>query len=171
MPHYRGAGILFIAATAPRGHQLLLARRKSGIWSIPGGGSTRHDADADATAWRETREEFGHPPQPGQVLFTQRYPFSLFGFDWTTLVVELPAIPDPSLFPSPHAHDLHREFTEARWFPITRPPKRTHLLLYPILLRLRTRRPPPDKNGTSLTPELLSHEPTTFSISQRLQLA
>jgi 8-oxo-dGTP pyrophosphatase MutT (NUDIX family) len=139
MPHYRGAGILFIAATAPRGHQLLLARRKSGVWSIPGGGSTRHDADAAATAWRETHEEFGHPPQPGQLLFTKRYPFSLFGFDWTTLVVELPATPAPSLFPSPHARDFHREFTEAGWFPANRLPKRTHLLLYPILLRLRTR--------------------------------
>jgi 8-oxo-dGTP pyrophosphatase MutT (NUDIX family) len=147
MPHYCGAGILFIAATAPRGHQLLLARRKSGIWSIPGGGSTRHDADAAATAWRETREEFGHPQQPGQVLFTQRYPFSLFGFDWTTLVVELPAIPDPSLFPSPHARDFHREFTEARWFPITRLPKRTHSLLYPILFRLLTRQILPTKTA------------------------
>ena len=147
MPHYRGAGILFITATAPRRHHLLLARRKSGIWSIPGGGSSRHDSDAAATAWRETHEEFGPPQDHGQVLFTQRYPFALLGFDWTTFVVELPAIPDPSLFPSPHARDFRHEFTEARWFPITRLPKRTHPLLYPILLRLLTRQLLPTKTA------------------------
>ena len=55
---YRGAGILFCAADADD-WEVLLGRRKSGVWSIPGGGREEGDWDAWATARRETGEEFG----------------------------------------------------------------------------------------------------------------
>lgn len=140
MKPYSGAGILFIATTASKQDYLLLARRKSGVWSIPGGGRSSQDRDAASNAWRETREEFGELPCTGHLLFVLRYPFSLIGFDWTTLVIALRSPPDQSLFPSPKARDFFSEFTEARWFCICDLPKRTHFLLYPIIFRLRLHR-------------------------------
>jgi 8-oxo-dGTP pyrophosphatase MutT (NUDIX family) len=137
MKKFTGAGILFTALDADGLRHVLLARRKSGVWSISGGKASIRDADHQETAWRETEEEFGVPLDRGTFLFEQRYPFGLGGFDWTTLVHQLPVITDPSVFPNPHARDFHREFTEARWFPISQTPPKTHILLLPILLRLR----------------------------------
>ena len=137
---YRGAGILFLARDHSGKLAMLLGRRRSGVWSIPGGARNRMDASAVDTAWRETHEEFGPLPAnaglPEQLL-TFSYPFSCLGFSWKTIVVMLPTMPDEHEFPSPAARDFHVEFTRADWFLISSLPPRTHLLLYPVIWRLK----------------------------------
>ncbi len=62
---YRGAGVLLVRS---RGHEaagvrlVLLARRKSGWWSIPGGGAHGGESFRDA-ALREATEEVGALPR------------------------------------------------------------------------------------------------------------
>lgn len=134
---YHGAGILF-CARLEQGISILLAQRKrSGIWSIPGGG--RHESD-DApwgTAHRETSEEFGSLPDPHQVKFTLTYPFGILGFQWTTFVVETLNPPPITIYPNRHSRDFANEFRDAAWFRIVALPPKTHWLLYPAIWKLR----------------------------------
>lgn len=128
---YRGAGVLFVTPPATGRRKWLLAqRRRSGVWSIPGGGAHR-DEDFWTTATRETSEEFGHFPTTYSIAFSLRYP--LFWFDWTTFVVEVPNadrfVPDRA---APHFH----EFRTAEWFDRDKLPNPLHYLLRPLLLRV-----------------------------------
>ena len=134
---YQGAGILFYARDKQTISLLLAQRKHSGVWSIPGGGTHGADSDPWATALRETTEEFGIVPPDHLRRFNLRFPFGLFGFDWTTFVVELPEIPTVELFPDLNAKDFHNEFRGTEWFPIHALPPKTHWLLYPLIWRFR----------------------------------
>ncbi len=133
---YSGAGILFISKREGIDRVLLGCRKMSKRWSIPGGGRKRQ-VDPWATALRETGEEFGDIPAERELLCAVRFPFILF--DWTTFVVRLTTIPDPSVFPNRNAPDFEHEFCDAKWFPIGEPPPKTHTLIYPVIMRLRAR--------------------------------
>lgn len=141
---YTGAGILFIAQVDGEvsgdekgDHVLLGCRKRSGVWSIPGGGSSYADTDPWDTALRETIEEFGEIPTPYARVSSMRFPFGVLGFDWTTFVLRLAKIPDPSLFPNSQAKDFRHEFRDAQWFPIQALPPKTHILLRPVIARMR----------------------------------
>ncbi len=60
---YHGAGILFFTRQEGIISVLLAQRKRSGVWSIPGGGIHDSDDNPWETAKRETIEEFGssHP--------------------------------------------------------------------------------------------------------------
>jgi len=134
---YAGAGILFIGD--PTGdaspHCLLGCRSRSGIWSIPGGEAHRGEQPWD-TAFRETNEEFGELPNGMELICSLRFPLLIF--DWTTFVVRLP---EGSGLPDRTARDFSNEFRDAAWFPITALPLKTHPLIHPVIIRLRTRGP------------------------------
>ena len=137
---YEGSGILFVAGGAEHPSDMLVllaSRRRSGIWTIPGGGREPGDADCWATALREVTEEFGPLPRSAAKLGRQRYPFGLLGFEWTTHVVRLSAPTEAGVFPAEGARDFPHEFREAKWFPLKAMPPRTHLLLIPVLWKLR----------------------------------
>lgn len=130
---YRGSGILFVDGLYDPGCRIfLMCRKRSKIWSIPGGGWSPHDVSAWNTAMRETREELGIAADEQRVAFSQRYLFGVARFDWETFVVAQNDFDDGS-----RGRDYHREFCGSQWFPLNRLPRRTHLLLYPILVRLR----------------------------------
>jgi len=136
---YRGAGIVFVCMEAGVPAILLAQRRRSGVWSIPGGGAERRDGgDFWRTALRETEEEFGRLPGPTPApWFAQRFPFGWLGFSWTTYVVRLGERPEG--FPNRNARDFTHEFRDAAWFPIDRLPPKCHWLLWPVVWRLRGR--------------------------------
>ncbi|MDM8526078.1 NUDIX hydrolase [Desulfococcaceae bacterium HSG8] len=130
---YRGAGILFCVAEEDQIPKILLGKRLSGIWSIPGGGSKKGETLWE-TAWRETEEEIGFLPDnvKYEKLFSLPYPLGIFGFKWKTFVLKLSECPEKHVFPdrdAPHAY----EFSEVRWFQINRLPSKTHYLLYPAI--------------------------------------
>ena len=66
-PELRSASVLVPLVQRPEGLKVLLTRRTehlrdhAGQISFPGGGAEAHDADAAATALRETEEEIGLP--------------------------------------------------------------------------------------------------------------
>lgn len=136
---YRGAGILFVADDRDSGRPMVLlgSRLRSGIWTIPGGGCEAWDEDSWGTAVREVTEEFGPIPEEAERIGFQRYPFGLLGFEWTTHVVRFGSVPEAGAFPWNHARDFHREFRSAQWFPLSDTPANTHVLLWPLLWRLR----------------------------------
>lgn len=133
---YNGAGILFIGE--PMGdsaqHCLLGCRRRSGVWSIPGGKANRGE-DPWVTAVREATEEFGRLPARAERICSVRFPLVLF--KWTTFVVRLPEVSD---FPDRTARDFAREFSNAAWFPIGALPLKMHPLIHPVIVRLRCSR-------------------------------
>ena len=133
---YRGAGILYVNEGKKGADILLARRRRSRIWSIPGGAARRGEADLWQTACRETQEEFGAVPV-GRPLFTLSYPLGFFGFDWRTYGVEVAPRPDGNRFPDQGSPGFRAEFDAAAWFPVSRLPSRTHGLLYPAVWRLR----------------------------------
>ncbi|MDW8342944.1 MAG: NUDIX hydrolase [Verrucomicrobiae bacterium] len=134
---YSGAGILFVSERCGIDHVLLGCRKRSKIWSIPGGGKHHGETPWD-TAIRETTEEFGVIPETWQRVFSIRVP--LISVDWTTFVVRLKEFPDPSVFPNRHARDFEREFCDAQWFPIKKPPPRVHYLLRPLFFLIKMQR-------------------------------
>jgi 8-oxo-dGTP pyrophosphatase MutT (NUDIX family) len=136
---YQGAGILFFTQSHNETSVLLGQRRRSGVWSIPGGRWHESDSDPWATAYRETVEEFGSVPTGHQERSSLRYPFGLFGFDWTTFLLEVPDPPAIAAYPDRQAQDFHVEFRDAAWFPIHSLPPKTHWLLYPLIWKLRKR--------------------------------
>lgn len=109
------------------------------VWSVPGGGRHKTDADSWSTARRETSEEFGSLPDSYHVRFPLTYPFGILGFQWTTFVAEVPEIPSIDVYPDRFAPDFKEEFRDAAWFPISALPPKTHWLLYPAIWRLRAR--------------------------------
>jgi 8-oxo-dGTP pyrophosphatase MutT (NUDIX family) len=135
--NYQGAGILFYAIQEQGVFILLAQRKRSGVWSIPGGGRHHSDADPWSTAHRETTEEFGSMPTPHRVKFSQNYPFGILGFRWTTFVVEVLDQPPIVAYPDRQAADFADEFRDAAWFPICALPPKTHWLLYPLIWKLR----------------------------------
>lgn len=84
---------------------------------------------------RETDEELGITANEQRIAFSQCYPFGIAGFDWKTFVVVQNDFDDGT-----RGRDYHREFCGSQWFPLNRLPVRTHLLLYPILVRLQVAR-------------------------------
>jgi 8-oxo-dGTP pyrophosphatase MutT (NUDIX family) len=138
---YKGAGILFYTRKPSGSIDILLARRKrSGIWSIPGGGADHGEHDRWQTATRETLEEFGNIPPGCLRSFVVTFPFAFAGFSWKTYVVFL-AQDFGGTFPDRQARDFNREFSDARWFPLTELPRKSHLLLWPAVNRLRREGP------------------------------
>ncbi len=149
LKHFQGAGILFCVGDVATGTiRVLLSRRKSGTWSIPGGKREAGDSDALANARRETIEEFGEIPGEPRMMLQANYPLGipgLVGFHWTTFVMQLPRIPDLDKFPRRTGTHFRNEFTEAGWFNIDGSgpdalPPRTHALLHLPLFQLRRRR-------------------------------
>lgn len=137
MKNYRGAGILFIRSSEKESDSLLLGcRRKSGVWSIPGGGSHSNETLLD-TALRETTEEFGQIPTDAELVCSLKFPFSVIGFEWETFVYRLQSCRDASHFPDTHARDFAKEFNDVGWFPVNHLPSKTHYLIYPVLMRMR----------------------------------
>jgi 8-oxo-dGTP pyrophosphatase MutT (NUDIX family) len=140
---YYGAGILFFVK-GEGGIEILLAQRKSGIWSIPGGGMSRRDGrNSFACAKRETAEEFGANLAVTKSLETEpprrrRVSFRLFFFNWDTYIVELPC--KPSDYPSSTARDYRAEFRAHQWFTLSALPKKRHHLLLPVILLLKSMR-------------------------------
>lgn len=131
---YAGAGILFFCdSTADSGRHLLLGcRKRSGVWSIPGGEAHRGEQPWE-TALRETTGEFGEFPSGWERLSSVRFPFVLF--DWTTFVVRLPET--SAAYPDRTAKDFAREFGDAAWFPADSLPRKTRVLLHPVMMRLK----------------------------------
>lgn len=140
MKTYCGAGILFFFR-GPKGIELLLGQRNSGVWSIPGGRMSVRDRHGFfACAKRETAEEFGVSEIVDQVLMAHprvRYCvcFPLIVFNWVTYLVELPDY--GADFPSPDARDYWQEFRGHGWFLLSSLPSRLHFLLWPAILWLR----------------------------------
>jgi 8-oxo-dGTP pyrophosphatase MutT (NUDIX family) len=143
LKRYSGAGILFVSKREGIDHALLGCRKKSKIWSIPGGGAHQKEPPWDA-AIRETTEEFGAIPGAWERIFSLRFPFILF--DWTTFVVRLNEIPISSVFPDRHAHDFKYEFCDAQWFPIIKLPPNVHYLLKPVLIKYNLQNTPSKSN-------------------------
>ena len=129
---------------------MLLARRRSGLWSIPAGEAEQQDGDSLVnTAVRETIEEFGCPDlvknqtaparanAPGGRMIPQMH-WRLGVWEWTTLFIELPHRPER--FPDRSSLDF-TEFTEARWFALPSGtvdlPKPTELLPRLAVWKLR----------------------------------
>ena len=137
MRSYHGAGILLCGKHEQEVSILLAQRKRSGVWSVPGGGRHGSDVDPWSTAHRETTEEFGSVPSPHQVKFSLTYPFGIFGFHWTTFVVKVPELPPVATYPNRQARDFVNEFRDAAWFSISALPPKIHWLLYPAILRLR----------------------------------
>ena len=137
---YRGAGILFFTGQGSDTRILLARRKRSRVWSIPGGARDKTDEGLWATAFRETTEEFGSVPEPRQRRFSLTFPFLVLGFHWKTFVLELPEPPPVSTYPDRNARDFVKEFSDAEWIPIHSLPPKTHWLLYPVLWRLRIKR-------------------------------
>jgi 8-oxo-dGTP pyrophosphatase MutT (NUDIX family) len=135
LKRYQGAGILF-CWRGPKGWEVLLAERRSGVWSLPAGGRDNADADLWATAKRETIEEFGWLPQPARLLFAP--PILLLPFyRWQTFVLKLEAKPDR--YPDFSTAGFRAEFRQAAWFPLSSLPPRTHPMHWPTLLWLSLR--------------------------------
>ena len=134
---YQGAGILLFAKQDLKFSILLAQRRRSGIWSIPGGGREGSDSDEWSTAHRETTEEFGKVPEPLQATFSLTYPFGILGFHWTTFVVEVTDPPPIETYPNRQVRDFVNEFRDAAWFPIDALPPKIKCLLYSVIWKLR----------------------------------
>lgn len=165
---YCGAGILFVVMTNKTPEILLGKRRRSCVWTIPGGGRDAGEKGFWSTAARETEEEFcGYclksdddqtPSTQGKTYF---YPYGssqnhtqhrihyehLFGFlypfllyNWKTFIVKLSAKPPVEEFPNKNACGFRKEFSDAKWFPIDQMPTKTHWLLWPIMWRLKLSR-------------------------------
>lgn len=149
MKTYAGAGILFLSSAS----DVLLARRKSGVWSIPGGGAISADQGPWETAWRETAEEFGPVPDRWSREGSMRYPFGLLGFEWTTFVLRLEAPPAIDKFPVRAGTHFHHEFDDASWFSPRRLSGRTHWLLFPLVWRLRAKLTLTKATTTPTTPQ------------------
>jgi 8-oxo-dGTP pyrophosphatase MutT (NUDIX family) len=139
MRTYHGAGILFFVKHEQEVLILLGQRRRSGVWSIPGGGRHESDTDSWVTAQRETTEEFGSVPETHHIKFTLTYPFGIFGFRWSTFVIEVQDCLPISSYPDRQSRDFANEFRDAAWFPISALPPKIHWLLYPAIWRLRMR--------------------------------
>ena len=134
---YRGAGTLFF--TEVNGTcEILLARRKSGFWSIAGGRANCGE-DLEPAALRETKEEFGVSPESARECFHFNYPLAVlgFGFRWKTVLHELSERTQFGVFPDPRARDFYREFSKAEWFPIDELPARTNWLVCPVVWKLK----------------------------------
>jgi 8-oxo-dGTP pyrophosphatase MutT (NUDIX family) len=139
---YRGAGILFCARSGPVQRVLLVERRGSGVWSIPGGGmSPADDGDFWKTALRESLEEVGLPFDPSalreSVLASVDYPVGVFR--WTTFVIELEDRAWETAFPDRTARDFDLEFSDAQWFALDELPPKAHWLVRPLVWWLRAR--------------------------------
>ena len=135
--NYHGAGILFYKKQQSKLSILLAQRKRSGVWSIPGGGRDGCDSDPWSVANRETAEEFGSVPSRHQVKSSWTYPFGILGFHWTTFVVEALDPPPIESYPDRRARDFVNEFRNVAWFPINALPPKTHWLLYPVIWKLR----------------------------------
>lgn len=139
---YEGAGVLFYRRKHDVGEVLLGERRKSGIWSVAGGGKSRSDTSAWETAQRETREELGVRPERSQIVHSQEYPLGFLGFAWTTFVLDVtgeawadsPA--GAEFVPGAEATDFHHEFRTAGWWPINALPPKTHIAVCLLVGRL-----------------------------------
>ena len=144
---YRGAGILFCCGTGAE-CKLLLVQRRSGTWSIPGGGATAGESDPWDTAVRQSSEELGLPRScsgplgrhrfQARILHEVRFQMLLFG--WTTFVVDVTGLASPDEYPERMSRDFQAELIDARWVPLSGLPKRVHILLWPVVWKVRRNR-------------------------------
>lgn len=141
---YRGAGTLFWFRDSQHRVHVLLGQRCAGKnwWSIPGGGMSEEDGgNFSACAIRETREEFGWPPDKMVVADSRKSSvvrFRLPGYCWNTYLCELAGKPEERAFPDTNSRDYRHEFLGHKWFPLRLGvlPWRLNILTYPVLLRL-----------------------------------
>lgn len=145
LSHYKGAGVLLFHKKGDR-HQVLLARRKrSGRWSIPGGGMSKRKGDTEfhITAIRELKEEFGTCPELEDILdnISEKnaisFPVWPF-FSWKTFYLEMETIPDLIIFPDRRSQGFRCEFSDANWFDVDDLPEKLHFLMGITISRLKT---------------------------------
>ena len=123
---YRGARILYCAEEKGR-WKVLSGRRKSEIWSLPGG-RAEDSENLRETAKRESLEEFCRRPIDGRDWFQRDYDRTVFGssFRWKTIGHRINSAPSPSNFQDKTALNFYTEFTDAGWFSIDELPPKTH---------------------------------------------
>ena len=149
---YRGAGILFYTKSNVHTSVLLGRRRRSKMWSVPGGGMDIADqGDYFSCARRELAEEFGICSNIEHIL-DDHGPAQLCsaiiapGFRYRTFLVGLSEQPDLTIFPGRADNDFYKEFDDANWFWLHDLPPRVHpgviysitwLRLYQIIIKSR----------------------------------